>query len=259
MLPGDQVEEADRVGIRRGIPSVRFALFRKGSILFFFFFWLPFVQAFPQGITPDTVRAWLQAEPIAAPYRELTSSLVQVFETASTEGLPVELLFDKLKEGVAKKVPPTRLRSVLEGEVGRLLKVRQILQDGFGTDVARGPLFLQAMKIGSLALLSGFPEEGLQVVCSSGADIEKMVSMVPLLVEMHRVAALPVPSLAHFVQALSGSTIPSAQYGTFVSLYLKAIAGRIPPADTLRIMGDVLKAGGGILQIERELARRMKK
>ncbi|GAB4373869.1 MAG: hypothetical protein Kow009_09620 [Spirochaetales bacterium] len=160
---------------------------------------------------------------------------------------------------MAKRVPPGRLRSVLEREAERLSKVRWILQDRFGKDVEKDPCFTQAMKIGSLALLSGFPEAGLEAVCSSATGIEQMVRMLPPLVEMHRIEALPVPSLAHFVQALSGSTIPSAQYGTFVSLYLKAIAGRIPPADTLRIMGDVLKAGGSVLQIERELARRIKK
>ncbi len=224
-----------------------------------FFLLLPLVSVFPQGITPDTIQTWLQSEPIAMPYREVAPSILQEFNSASAERLPLELLFDKLKEGVAKKVPPARLKAVLEGEVSRLLKVRKILQDGFGKEVERDPFFLQGMKVGSLALLSGFPEEGLKLVCSPQIGMEKMVSLVPPLVEMHRIDSLPLQPLAYFVQAVSASTIPSAQYGSFVSLYLKASASRIPPAETLRIMGDILKTGGGILQIERELARRTRR
>ncbi|MCX7786636.1 MAG: hypothetical protein N2442_02920 [Spirochaetes bacterium] len=184
---------------------------------------------------------------------------MHVFESASSEGLPLDLLFDKLKEGMAKQVPFSRLLSVLEGEAVRLAKVRGILQDGFGKEVEKDPLFLQGMKVGSLALLSGFPEEGLKVVCKPQIGIQKMVTLVPPLVEMHRIDSLPTQPLAYFVQTLSDSSIPSAQYGSFISLYLKATANRIPPPDTLRLMGDILKAGGGILQIERELARRTKR
>ena len=227
--------------------------------LMVFFLVVPLPQVFSQEVTPDTVRAWLHTEPMATPYQDLAPSIVQVFEAARSDGLPLELLFDKLKEGAAKKVPSGRLKPALEGELNRLLQVRKVLQEGFGKDVTKDPFFLQGMKVGSLALRSGFPEEGLRIVCTPSMGLEKMVSLLPPLAEMHRIETLPLQPLSSFVQALSASPIPPSQYGTFVSLYLKATAGRIPPQDTLRIMTDVLKAGGGILQIERELARRSRK
>lgn len=246
-------------GIQRGrrTGSLKAILPVASTVIFLLL--VPLVQTFPQEITPDTVRGWLKTEPMATPYRDLAPSIVQVFEAAQSEGLPLELLFDKLKEGAAKRVPPGRLKPVLEGELNRLLDVRKVLEEGFGKDVRKDPFFLQGMKVGSLALLSGFPIEGLNIVCASIIGMEKMISLVPPLTEMHRVEALPLQPLSSFARALSTSSIPPAQYGTFVSLYLKAVAGRIPPADTLRIMTDVLKAGGGILQIERELARRWKR
>ncbi len=230
-----------------------------GIALLAFFIFLPVEGVFSQSVTLDQVRMWLQTEPVAIPYQDLSPDLLQVFDSAASVGIPLELLFDKLKEGMAKKVPFSRLKPVLEGELARLVKVRKLLEEVYGRDVEREPLYLQGMKVGSLALLSGFPQEGLSIVYSQVKGLERIVSLLPPLLEMHRIAPLPFQALPSFLQALRESSLPPSQYGTFVSLYLKAIAGRIPPIDILQIMTDVLHAGGGVLQIERELSRRTKR
>ncbi len=204
------------------------------------------------------ILSWLASEPLAAPYRNDEPRISALLSEAESRKVPLGILFDKLKEGASKRVPPRTLVKFLEEEKNRLLVIEELVR---ASNFDPGPdggkdLF----KTCSIALLNGLESDTLRTALKEagkrGRSREDLTELVSVLLRMKEVHPADSESIAAFVSAVFEGKVPASQYGTFVSLYMKAVAGRSSPGTILRIMTDVMRAGGGTLQIERELTRR---
>jgi hypothetical protein len=211
-----------------------------------------------QELTLEEIQNWLKIDSQMARYQEAAPEILRIFQTAQDESLPLILLLDKVKEGSAKRVPPSRLLKTLEEERQRIALVHRMLEK-IPLQIPDQDRKNQILKTCSIALLGGFSLEGLEQLFTLVPPYEKALALVLPLMEMNRIAPIPMNSLERFLPVITKSSITESQYGTFVSLYLRAIAGKVPPEEVLRLMSDVIASGGGILQVERELTRRIKK
>jgi hypothetical protein len=87
---------------------------------------------------------------------------------AGTEGIPGDLLFNKVLEGIAKRVPAERLGPAVEAYAGRLLQARS----AFGPEAA-SPLLM----VGADAIQRGVGPEALRLLGES-PDLSPMAVLV---------------------------------------------------------------------------------
>ena len=216
-------------------------------------------DAQPAGL-PD-IREWLGRDELAAPYRIISDKIIRVFEDAGGRDIPLEPLFDKLKEGAAKRIPAEDLAAYLAEEGHRLFRAREAV-NASGLVPPGVRIDTGLLKSSAMALLSGISDENLYAVLfaarDSGRGLSAALEFLPALVRMEAVASLPPDEISPLASALFSGRVPVRSYGSLVSLYLRASAGRIPSDVIIRLMTDILAVGGGIIQIERELARRLR-
>jgi hypothetical protein len=238
---------------------------RPGAAQFrLFLFFLLFLPGTVFGADPAwaEISAWLRSEPKAESYRGGEARLREIFEEAVRREAPAGILFEKLKEGAAKQVSPEIIIQVLRDEIRHLVSARAVIRSS-GLSAADPDSAAGLLKICSLALRGGLSEaallEVLRAAAESGKGPSGAVELVPLLIRMQGIEPLPSGLIGPFCLALFSGRLPAAQYGSLVSLYLKAAAGKVSGGVTIRLMTDILKTGGGIVRIERELTRRIKK
>lgn len=239
--------------------------FRTGGYKILFLFFLLFVGSgyiFPADPDAAEISAWLQGEPQAEYLRGEEPRIREIFAEARSRSVPGEILFERLKEGAAKRAAPEVLLRSLREETERLAAARRIILSA-GPAISAAAREISLLKTSSLALRGGFSEKSLFEVLRAASDSGKgpagAIELLPLLIRMQGIEPLPEASVGAFGLALFSGRLPPAQYGSLLSLYLKAAAGKLAGDVTLRLMADILRTGGGLVQIERELTRRIKR
>lgn len=207
------------------------------------------------------ILSWLSAAEEAAPYRG-DVRYGAIFEKAKDEGVPLILLFEKLKEGIAKRISPPVLVRFL-GEEGLRLALARSLVSSSSVEVRGSEEELALLKSCSISLSNGIDRAVLKEVLRAAALSRKgatgAVGFLPVLIRMREVGEIPSELAGPFASAVFSGRLPETEYGPLVSLYFKAVAGRLSTETTLKLMIDTLKTGGGIIQIERELSRRIRR
>ncbi len=220
---------------------------------------LPAFQAFCQESALD---AWLRDDPRGKTYAAAAADLRDVFSRAGSEGLPLGILMDKLREGASKGVPAGRLSAGLEAERQRLLEVRDILK-GSGMSIMDAGEYQETLKDISLTLLAGIPAGTIQSLFTAAARAGKTVMDVraacAALIRMASVSRLAGEDLRRLGEAMVSSSLASSAFASIPSFFIKARASGLREGDVLdSIVIKALQSGGGLARMEELMSQRRK-
>jgi hypothetical protein len=199
---------------------------------------------------------------VQAEYGSVYAPIKDVFSELEKLGLPAEILLDKLKEGLAKKVTPLNLLNGIKNEAGRIKQAAFLLKK------TRFPYENESQKIElynniSLFLLGGFQEQLVERLLSEvraeNEPIEVFRFLGTALLKLKTITVLDEDELSELSLVLLHSTLNYTSYPIITSLFVKAKFRRVSDEEMFSLVVNILRNGGGILQIEEELGRRTKK
>ena len=99
---------------------------------------------------------------------EQVNRLVDQAKQAGDRGLPPQTILNKIKEGLAKGVPPTRVAPVLKDMVGKLETARDVLRDVASSGKGRNDGRQHAMEVLAEALGRGVKPDDVRALGRAG-------------------------------------------------------------------------------------------
>ena len=218
-------------------------------------------QAFPEDISEiiDTLFSQKQRQ---SEYGKVYNPLLSVFLELEQQGLPTEILVDKLKEGLSKKVSPARLLTGIKNEALRIKQTSVLInkvQFVFKDESEKKELYRNM----SLFLLGGLSqdmlESMLQGVRSKEQAVQVFQSLGTTILKLKTITGLSSSEFLSLSQVLLNSALKFPSYPMITSLFVQAKYRRMSDQEILSLVVNILNRGGGILQIEEELSRRTKR
>lgn len=102
--------------------------------------------------------------------KEQVNRLIEHASQAGDRGLPSRTILNKIKEGLAKGVPPARVAPVLKDMVGKLEKAREVLGDLVGSGKGRNHGRQHAMEVLAEALGRGVKPDDVRAIGQSSGQ-----------------------------------------------------------------------------------------
>ena len=171
-------------------------------------------------------------------------------------------ILERLNLGSARKASPSSLVDAVSRDIERYAGFIETLEtSGFlPADSQRETTLLRGM---NAFALGGIPEETItrlfETAGAAGGDADAVLSAGTTLLKVRRYSPAGQEDLSSIGAALLSSGLPPSAYDSLATFFVKAAAGGILPAEASAIFIGVLERGGGIIQLEQELARRMKR
>ncbi|RMH37039.1 MAG: hypothetical protein D6690_04175 [Nitrospirae bacterium] len=100
--------------------------------------------------------------------QEQVSRMLAHAQRAADRGLPPEMILNKIKEGLAKGVPPGRIDSVLNDIVGKLETAREVLKEVAGRAGKKQTPDTRALEVTAEALARGVTPDEIRALSRSG-------------------------------------------------------------------------------------------
>jgi hypothetical protein len=236
----------------------------------------------------NELETWFQNNPQAEKYRDIEQQLLRILSDSQQLSIPTELLIEKLQEGLSKGVPPSLLVRALSDEVERLSDIVVMINDidskseeikgkpYFDTGTAEGEYIItpeedefclitrsDIIKQLSLFQRSGLPLKSIGSILDYARTLEKSKDIAFLslsaLMKIPGVTGLSEKELAALGEALIQSKLSPSSYSTLASIFLKGRIYQMSYSTISSIVIDILKRGGGLIQIEQEITRRGRK
>lgn len=198
---------------------------------------------------------WYRESDNARRYIDERSELAAVMEQAREDGIPPELIMLVLQEGAAKRVPPSRLIAALEAEEERLATARRILERVDLLPIRTADI-QNALRELSVYQSAGVPPDVLDSVLARTDELDRGLAAVGALAQVVGIQPLRDDTMATLGISILASELTPATYASLSSAYLRGTLNGLPPETVVRIIVDVLEAGGGLIQIDRELRTR---
>lgn len=198
---------------------------------------------------------WYRESGNARRYTDERSELAAVLEQARQDGVPPELIMLVLREGAAKRVPASRLIAALEAEEERLATARRILERVDLLPI-RTEDIRNALRELSVYQSAGVTPDVLSSILESADDLDRGLAAVAAVSQFLGIQPLSDNTTATLGISILGSELTPATYASLSSAYLRGTLDGLPPQTVARIIVDVLEAGGGLIQIDRELRAR---
>jgi len=204
---------------------------------------------------------WYAASPRAAAYLSVRSELAALLADCEAEGVPVELLMARLAEGAGKRVEPERLVSVLRADLSRYAVVKALVAKHYPGEMG-GKRLAGLLERGGMAQRSGLDagQFGAMVAASSarGADAGRAMDAILAVAAAQASVPLDDDSKVALAVALALSGESPERYSQLTSLLLRGRAGKLQTSELVAMIVGVLGKGGGFLQVDREITRRIK-
>ncbi len=201
-----------------------------------------------------------QAPPfLTGPYAAIGQGYAAISERLAQRGVPPEILEERLREGIAKRVPPDRLKGFLQSEEVRLGRIADALRSSgliLDDPQARREQF-KALSMVTTGILSPDTVEAYTAVLTPGqASADSLTSWAAVCISLYNLSSLTDGDMRALGEAVLKSKLKKDGYAIIPGLFLKARRNGLSDLQTLKIILRVIKAGGGELQIEDELRRR---
>lgn len=215
--------------------------------------------AHSQNEAESVVARWFSENRSAERYADVRKELTQVFTAAEAGELPLSVLEERLSLGAAKRVPPERLTEVLRLDLKHLSEAVAVLRN------SSLPSDGEAARDLFVYIRGGVPADTLAAVAEAGArgvpgDRRLRLNRTAAAVlAMYQTDELTEADMTRIGSALMNSSLPSTAFMTVASLYSKARLGRVETQEAIGILYRVLTEGGGLVHLQRELERRMKR
>ena len=201
--------------------------------------------------------AWYRSDPKARGYASVEAELSATFEAAAAADLPVRVLLEKLREGAAKGVAPTRLAAGLRAEADRLAQAAAILSRA-QVPVSDRLLREQTLRAVSIALLAGFSpgtvEQLFLRAVPPARSPQDVAAALAAVIPVKDASRLAEADLSRLGAALLASRLPAAAFKSVASFFLRAAASGARDVDIIDTMiVPALEGGGGLVQMEEQL------
>jgi hypothetical protein len=200
---------------------------------------------------------WLRTDSRTERYLPVESSIIEIAHDAQTLGLPLGPIVDKVKEGANKGVDPAKLVAA----VGTLVETMKNARETVEKHVKPAPeklirettLFIEGGLDPAIVIA---PLIGLSI--DEKNDTEPFRAACAVLLEVHALRIDDQKILGSLGKSIVASRLPVSAYESVFTLFIKARAGRMGDADIITMITKILDDGGGIIQIEQELRRRLR-
>ena len=193
---------------------------------------------------------WFRRSDNAERYAGRREAIVAVLREAEADHLPSDSMVKLVQEGAAKRVPPERLLDALTAERDRLEASARILAShGHRTTD-------DAVERLAIAQRGGVTPAVLDSIARAAKTTRQTVAAAEAIMQLYGVARVDATHAEGLAVALVETDTPISAYGSVPSLVLKGRAAGLSPEETMEIVIDTLKAGGGLVQIDREINRR---
>lgn len=191
---------------------------------------------------------------LPAPYAVVEEAITDMFEDAQVAGLPVETLASIVQEGLAKAVEPETLLRALRAEEGRLRFAREIFLrylPGRPEAVDR-----EAYEAVTLALQSGMSRASLEDLAGAAVDAEALGLALRAVSQIRRIAGADEVELSRLGRVMLESNLDPRSYAAIASVIIRSMVSPRGTGGAVERAARIVEAGGGLVQITRELESR---
>jgi hypothetical protein len=236
----------------------------------------------------NELETWFQNNPEAEKYRGIEHQILSILTSSQQLSIPTELLMEKLREGASKGVPPSLLVQALSEEAERLSDIVNMISEinsrnektegrpFFDTgnteeedivapeeDTSRLRNRSDIIKQFSLFQRSGLSLTSIDSILEEARTLGKNKDIafqsLSALIKIPGVSSLSENEVTGLGEALLQSNLSPSSYSTLSSIFLKGRIYQISYSTISRIVIEILKKGGGLIQIEQEITRRGRK
>ncbi len=203
------------------------------------------------------LQEFFSSNPRSGRYEGVRGDLRGAFRRAEDNSIPTEPLVTLLQEAAAKRVPAARLLPAVEAELDRLETAGTVLDEaGLGGDGVGRQERVSAFRRLSVYLQAGVTADVMVQVGESGTTLRPFLEAVGTLASISSSTDLSEAQQVELAAALLESELEPGGYGAVGSAYVKGRLRGLSPEAVTEIVVRVLRAGGGIIQIDRELNAR---
>lgn len=207
------------------------------------------------GVSEGTaaLESFFAADARSRRYGQVRPDIEDLFRRAVSRDIPVVSMNTLLREAAAKNVPPGDLVRALDGELERLTRGQEILRNA-GYQVAALPD--GTLRRISLYMQAGISDPILNELAAAEQEISALLEALETVASVLSTSALSDRSAVALGAALMNSALSPEAYGSVASAYVKGRARGLSSREVTDIVVRVLEAGGGIIQIDREISAR---
>jgi hypothetical protein len=213
------------------------------------------------GASADPLSDWFAGSEAAVRYEPIHPELSSILADAERRSIPAELLLMRIAEGAKKRVSPEKLLPALSLDVDNYAFALSIISKSTpGEPSPRDKVDLLARS--GMALRSGMDaavfERVLSRVAGSAAALRRGINALVAVAAVDSRMPLDGESKERLALSLASSKEDEGKYSLLSSLFVRGRTGRIGARDLVSIAVSVLDSGGGFLQLENEITRRLK-
>ncbi len=213
-------------------------------------------------VSAGEIDRWFDTDSRASDYTAIRGELVVLADALDRGGIPVDLLVDRLDEGSAKKVKAPKLLEALRKDGDDLLFLGSLYVRRYPVLSADEPGKRVALVVGSLILRSGIDRDDLEkCLPDSRTDVHVVQRNLEALLAValvHRRSPLGPGQLLRLTQAIASSSEKSDRFQTLSSLFVRGRAGGIRESEIAELVIGTFGRGGGFVQAENEITRRIR-
>jgi hypothetical protein len=208
-----------------------------------------------QGSSPD----WYASSGLSGRYDGVKAELEALISSAERAGIPREILLARMVEGGEKRVDPAKLVLALTRDLDNYSKVLSVIAT-LPAGQARDRTSL--IEGGGIALRSGMAfgtfQRVLLTAAGKGVAPRRAIDALIAVAAVDSRLALDDESEGRLALSLACSTEKAERFSSLSSLFVRGKAGKIGNKDLVSLAVSILDGGGGFLELEREIIRRIK-
>ncbi len=211
----------------------------------------------PAASADNGLESWLRSDPRAAQYRPIADEATELARVLADSNIPDGFLVRIIAEAAAKRVSPTAVVSVFRRTVDAFLAANAVLSEvGFLPERpdGRDSLFVRL----GIVFSAGLDVSVFEELVVYADNLDKLLTVSEAIAETLSVTDLEPDAKTALGRSLLASRLPVSAYGSVPSVYLRGRAGGLSTDDVTTVIIDALGRGGGLVQIDAELRRRVR-
>lgn len=201
----------------------------------------------------ESIEEWFGGNLQAKPYSGIRDELLKLVDETAQNGVPPEIMYERIKEGASKKVAQQKLLEAMRSDADNFLFILSIyksdLPDILSSDKAKSDY----LKRGGLILRSGL-SRGVFGKVTGRRDIDALLAVAAV----HTRSPLDEANVLALTKALSQSREKEERFSSLSALFLRGRSAGITQTEITAIVIRTFNQGGGFLQVENEISRRIK-
>ena len=233
--------------------------FKPSRILFFYLLFISFLFS----VGAQGLDDWYDKDPQASFYRGIRPDLLKLMEKNHLEDLPERLLYDRLREGVQKKVPAQVLLNALWQDLDNFLYLRDQLRIVFGELSGKNITLEGFLTRGGIVLRSGVSRSLIPIFLdwlrNSKASLDRGMSALLTVTAVQTRFPLEDELILDMTRNLTSSQEPEERFPSLSGLFTRGRSVGLSPTEMARTTIIILGKGGTFLMVEQEFLRRSRK